>query len=367
MGSITEGILVVDITGHVLMSNRAFERLFGLTGPTQGRLPVELVRNVEVQTAIEAVLSGSGARTQTMTTSGVPVRHFDVHVAPFLQDGEAIGVVAVFYDITELYQLERVRKDFVANASHEIRTPLTAIKGCADTLADGALNDAAAAERFVHTIVVHSKRLQLLLEDLLDLSRLESGKLVLDLEPVSIHQIVTRAAESVNQIADEKDISIDYEISTDLRVRCDAKHIEQAVVNLMDNAVKYTPEGGSVRVSVQDLEGEMDEVHQGTVLAPPDAGDSINDQPVHIGGTKRRDLPRVAVEISDTGLGIPSESLPRVFERFYRVDKSRSRQMGGTGLGLSIVRHIVGSHGERVYARSELAVGSTFGFTLPKA
>ena len=362
LADITVGILVTGRDGRVLLTNRTFERFFGVTSPTEGRPPVEMIRDVQVQEAIEHTLRTGEALTHTMTTSGMPERHFDVHVGTVRREGAGMGVVAVFYDTTELHRLERARKDFVANVSHEIRTPLTAIKGCADTLADGALEDRATADRFVQTILTHSDRLQLLLEDLLDLSRLESDSLKIEMHDFSIRQAVDRACDSVRQQAAGKGIAILVEVPDELTVRGDPKLIEQAVVNLLDNAVKYTPGGGKVRVAAARIGTDEDFASPDNtplfVLAPENRHPDSTTRPVGSGE-------RVALEVVDEGIGIPSSSLPRVFERFYRVEKGRSRSMGGTGLGLSIVRHIIESHGERVYAKSILGAGSTFGFTLP--
>ncbi|MDE3000782.1 MAG: ATP-binding protein [Gemmatimonadota bacterium] len=362
LADITVGILVTGRDGRVLLTNQTFEELFGVTPPTQGRPLVEMIRDVQIQEAIERTLRTGEARTHAMTTSGMPERHFDVQVGSVPREGAGMGVVAVFYDTTELHRLERARKDFVANVSHEIRTPLTAIKGCADTLAEGALDDRAAADRFVQTILAHSDRLQLLLEDLLDLSRLQSDSLTIELQAFAIRRAVDRAYDSVRQQAADKDIEVLVDVQDELSVRGDAKLIEQAVVNLLDNAVKYTPRGGSVRVAARRM-GTNEELAGSDntplfVLAPEAGNQDSVTGPVESGGS-------AALEVVDNGIGIPSDSLPRVFERFYRVDRGRSRSLGGTGLGLSIVRHIVESHGERVYAKSILGAGSTFGFTLP--
>jgi two-component system, OmpR family, phosphate regulon sensor histidine kinase PhoR len=368
--SITEGILVTDQEGRVLMTNRAFNRLFGVDRNGKGRMSVELIRNAEVQDAIEQTLSSGEATTQDMAHRGVPDRHFDVHVAPILQDGVGIGAVAVFYDITELRELERVRKDFVANVSHELRTPLTAIKGCADTLADGALADPEAAERFVRTIINHSNRLENLLSDLLDLSRLESGKLSLSREVCPVRRIVDGAAAAVRLFAEEKEISILPAVDTDVAVRCDPELVEQALVNLLDNAVKYTPNGGSVRVAVRELGGTpVDAAASSRTVSPASTYRPLpsSQQMLDLRVPEGESRGRIAIEVTDTGIGIPSDALPRLFERFYRVDKGRSRAMGGTGLGLSIVRHLMHAHGEDVYVTSELGKGSTFGITLTLA
>ena len=366
LAGITVGILVTGRDGRVVLTNQTFERLFDVMPPTEGRPPVEMIRDVQVQEAIEHTLRTGEARTQAMTTSGLPERHFDVHVGPILQEGGGTGVAAVFYDTTEIHRLERARRDFVANVSHEIRTPLTAIKGCGDTLADGALEDRAAAERFVQTILAHSERLNLLLDDLLDLSRLQSDSTAIDVEDFAIRIVVDRAYDSVRQNAGDKGISVAVSVQDELTVRGDPKLIEHAVVNLLDNAVKYTPQGGKVRVVARHLGtyavfSGADTESEPRFVLETDSG--------HASGNSNRSaaIERVALEVVDSGIGIASDSLPRVFERFYRVDKGRSRSLGGTGLGLSIVRHAIEAHGERVYVKSVLGAGSTFGFTLPVA
>lgn len=335
--SITEGIMATGVDGRVVMANKALAQLFGNRSSFQGRMPVEVVRNNEVEEAIARSLTDGVAVSMEMSLRGGRECHLDVHIAPIRKDGERIGVVTVFYDITKLRQLERVRKDFVANVSHELRTPLTAIKGYAETLADGALDDRQTAERFIQVIASHAERLNQLLDDILDLSRLEAENLAVNFEICQLRRLTETCISSVAQHAARKQISIELDIPDDLRVSCECKLIEQAIINLLDNAVKYTPDGGSVQVHCALLE-EMAEGDEGK--------------------------PGVVVQVKDTGIGIPAQDLERVFERFYRVDKGRSRLMGGTGLGLSIVRHIVQAHGERVWVESELGKGTTFSFSL---
>ncbi|MBT4496367.1 MAG: PAS domain S-box protein [Gemmatimonadetes bacterium] len=334
--SITEGIMVTGRDGRVVMANSALCQLFGIRESLQGRLPVEVVRNNQVEEAISRSLGEGKATSTEVTLRGSGECFLDVHIAPVKREEECIGAVSVFYNITKLRQLERVRKDFVANVSHELRTPLTAIKGYAETLADGALDDRKAAERFVQIISSHADRLNRLLDDILDLSRLEAENTEVEFERCRMHKIADNCISSVVQTASRKEINIDLEVPEDLQVMCDAKLIEQAVLNLLDNAVKYTPDGGEVRLRARE---EEDQGGEG----------------------------RVVVEVSDTGIGIPSKDLERIFERFFRVDKGRSRAMGGTGLGLSIVRHIIQAHGEKVWVESDPSKGTTFVFTLKTA
>lgn len=330
--SITEGVLVTGRDNRVVLANQALADLFGVRPPFQGRRPVEIVRNNKVEEAISRSLERCAAISLEVILREGSECHLDVRVAPIKEKEECIGVVTVFYNITQLRQMERTRKDFVSNVSHELRTPLTAIKGYAETLADGALDDRETAERFIRIISAHADRLTYLLDDILDLSRLEAETLEVEFESCSLRRLAESCIDSVSPLAAGKTISLVLDIPADVQVICDAKLIEQALLNLMGNAVKYTQDGGLVQVRTRLL--------------------------------KEGDQKRIAVEVVDTGIGIPSKDLERVFERFYRVDKGRSRNMGGTGLGLSIVRHIAKAHGERVWAESELGKGSTFAFTL---
>ena len=334
--SITEAILVTDQSGRILMGNGTFEKLFGVSDAMEGRMPIELVRHREVQDAIEQTLKTGQVVFLDLNRSDSRENHFDVQVAPILQDDQMAGSVTIFYDITELRRLERIRKDFVANVSHELRTPLTAIKGCAATLADGALDDKEAAQRFVQMINTHADRLHNLVEDILDLSRIESGALPLETGVYPIQKMVDSVVGQIRPLAKEKNLAIEIKIKKNVQVQCDRKLIEQALLNLLVNAIKYTPEGGQIWIQARDFK--------------------------HVENMQTR----IALEVKDTGMGIPLSDMNRIFERFYRVDKGRSRAMGGTGLGLSIVRHIMDAHGERVYVESEQGKGSTFGLTLPR-
>ncbi len=334
--SITEAILVTDQSGRILMGNQTFEKLFGVSDAIEGRMPIELVRHRDVQNAIDQTLKTGQAVFLDLTRSDDRERHFDVQIAPILQDDHIAGSVTIFYDITELRRLERIRKDFVANVSHELRTPLTTIKGCAATLADGALDDQEASQRFVKMINTHADRLHNLVEDILDLSRIESGALPLEIGVYPIQEMINTVVGQIRPLAKEKTLTIEINIKENVQVQCDHKLIEQALFNLLDNAVKYTPEEGKIWIQTRDFKhGENTQI-------------------------------RIALEVKDTGIGIPLSDMDRIFERFYRVDKGRSRAMGGTGLGLSIVRHIMDAHGERVYVESEQGKGSTFGLTLPR-
>lgn len=328
--SITEAILVVDRDSRVVLANKALANLFDLEPPLEGLLTAEVVRYSAIQDALTGCLTEGRRREMEVELTGAPERHLDMQVAPVFEGNECIGAVAVLYDITRLRELERMRRDFVANVSHELRTPLTAIKGYAEVLSDSALDDRETARRFTGIIENHADRLTRLLGDLLDLSRLESDQLEVELAPCELKPLVDTSVGSVSQAAAQKQIAIHCDIPPSVKVVCDPKLIEQALINLLDNAVKYTPAGGKVRVGTRPVE----------------------------------DTDRLAIYVEDTGVGIPSEDLGRIFERFYRVDKGRSRDLGGTGLGLSIVRHIAEVHGEQVSVQSKLGAGTTFSFEL---
>jgi two-component system phosphate regulon sensor histidine kinase PhoR len=322
--------LVVDHDGRVVLANKALANLFGLDPPLEGLLTAEVVRYSAIQDALAGCLAEGRSREMEVELTGAPERHLDMQVAPVFERNECIGAVAVLYDITRLRQLERMRRDFVANVSHELCTPLTAIKGYAEILSDGALDDRETARRFTGIIENHADRLTHLLGDLLDLSRLESDKLEVELTPCELKPLVDASVGSVSQAAAQKQIDIHCDIPPSVKVICDPKLIEHALINLLDNAVKYTPAGGKVRIGTRPVEG----------------------------------TDRLTIYVEDTGIGIPSEDLGRIFERFYRVDKGRSRALGGTGLGLAIVRHIAEVHGEQVTVQSKLGAGTTFSFEL---
>jgi two-component system phosphate regulon sensor histidine kinase PhoR len=241
------------------------------------------------------------------------------------------GAIAVFHDISRLKELEKVRQDFVANVSHELRTPLTTIKGYAETLLDGALKEEVAFQ-FVQVIKRHTDRLSKIVEDLLILSKIESKEFQLKIEKIAIPEMIDDVFDFVKESAHKKKIILSKgEIYPSLNVDADRNYLEQVLINLLDNAIKYGREGGEITISVV-----------------------------------KKNQKEIQFSIRDNGIGIPKEDLPRIFERFYRVDKGRSQELGGTGLGLSIVKHLVQAHGGNVWAESQPGQGSTFYFTIPK-
>lgn len=332
LAGMAEGVMVTGVSGRILMTNPSFRSMFGADDWCIGKRPIEIIRSHELQEAVDTAFKSddpdrmTGVLEIVLPNTGQTLQ---IQLAPVRVDHNVLGMVAVFHDITALRRLERVRRDFVANVSHELRTPLTSIKGYTETLLDGALDDPKAVERFVQSIHKHAIRLQALVEDLLNLSRLESRGAALKRRPCDLGPLVQRALESLEHLFAGKRQRLETDIQPAPPVMANTELMEQVLVNLVDNAVKYTPEGGTIRVRLYD---------QGSNL--------------HL-------------EVEDTGVGIPSDALHRIFERFYRVDRARSRQMSGTGLGLSIVKHVVEIHGGRVWAESEVGRGSTFHVVLP--
>jgi len=331
--SMFEGMMVVNEEGRILLMNQRLRDFLRVTQEPLGRKPLEIIRNIEIQDLTDKVLSlEKGVESKELVVHLPEERTLQIHATPVIRDGKTEGAVLVFHDITELRRLEKVRQDFVANVSHELRTPLTSIKGYAETLLEGAIDDKANARDFLEIIYTDAGRLSNLVNDLLDLSRIESGKAEFDIKPVALDPIVERVITALSNQAKTKAIEIRKDLPKQLpKVLMDDTAIAQVLLNLVDNAIKYNKISGSVLISAKD-EGHS-----------------------------------VKVFVQDTGIGIPQEDLPRIFERFYRVDKARSRELGGTGLGLSIVKHIVSAHQGDVFVESTPGRGSTLSFTLPTA
>lgn len=328
-----EGLMVTDANGVVTLVNPAFRTLFAIRDEVEGKPLIDITRRPALHDSFKMLLNTRNERVEEITLQLPEERTILTHWVPLLEADGLTGVVAVFHDISDIKRLEKVRRDFVANVSHELRTPVTVIKGYAETLLSGALeNDPERARRFFEVIHAHSERLAGLISDLLTLSELESGGVPMEPAPIALEGAVLQVSKLLEKKAEDKGIAIECSsISGRPPVLADRGRLEQVLINLLDNAIKYTPAGGSVKIFAQD-EGE-----------------------------------RVKVSVADTGIGIPPKDLPRIFERFYRVDEARSRDQGGTGLGLSIVKHIVQLHGGTVSVESAPGKGSTFSFTLKKA
>jgi two-component system, OmpR family, phosphate regulon sensor histidine kinase PhoR len=332
LDGMVEGVLLTDVTGRIALANGAFLRIFGARAPVEGLRPLEAARVPALQEAVEAALAAAVPVSREIALEGETEKVILASLASVREAGEPAGAVAVFHDVTELKQLERVRREFVANVSHELRTPLTAIRGYAETLRDGGLRDHARAAEFVEVIHRNAGRLRDLIEDLLDLSAVEQGQARLSLGPVAVGAAVTQAEAVIRPALDRKGQSLVVELPEALPpARADRDRLAQVLINLLDNAVKFTPEGGVITI---------------TAAAPPG---------------------RVVLEVRDTGVGIPPDEIGRVFERFYRVDRSRDRREGGTGLGLAIAKHLVQAMDGTIGVDSRPAAGSTFRIELKSA
>ena len=329
--SMVEGLLLLDQSGRIRLANDAFGALFGVAADVRGKTIMEALRLHELAELSDFLGTEKQVSGFELKLTGPPERWLQINGAGiFSGAGERHGTMLVFHELTRLKQLESARKEFVANVSHELRTPLSLIKGYVETLLDGARDNPEVAVKFLQTIDRNAERLKLLIEDLLTLSQLESGRVKLDLQQVALRPAVEEVFADFKSRADARSVKLIDE-APDLNVRADAGRLEQVLGNLIDNAIKYGRAEGSVTVGARPTGGEQ-----------------------------------VEVFVRDDGPGIPPEALPRVFERFYRVDKARSREQGGTGLGLSIVKHLVQSHQGRVWAESQLGQGATFYFTLPR-
>src|SRR5512133_384267 len=320
LAAIPDAAALIDRDGKVRVCNSAFDAL-SFTGRSTGFAPLEIVRSAELAEAVKRALEGSARRLELE----LPRKIWLVHTQPLVR-GE---VLLLMRDVTDRRRAEATRRDFVANASHELRTPIAAINAAAETLLGGALASAETARPFVEIIARHTERLARLSNDLLDLSRIESRQWPIELEVVDVAPLAQQVVDLFAESARAKGLTLRAEVQPGLRLRADGQALEQILVNLVDNAIKYTQRGG-VTVLGSVLEG------------------------------------RGTVAVQDTGVGIERHHLPRIFERFYRVDPGRSREMGGTGLGLAIVKHLSQAQGGEVAVESG-AGGTTFTVTLPLA
>ncbi|MDD3087444.1 MAG: ATP-binding protein [Candidatus Omnitrophica bacterium] len=329
--SMIEGVIVTDKSGVIVSINQAVEDIFKVSRQeAEGKLFLEAVRNNEIYEVIQNIL-GKGRFFSKEITLHLPVqRVFEVNATPIFKDASVNGALVVIHDITEIRRLETVRRDFVANVSHELKTPLTSIKGFIETLLEGALEDKENNRNFLKIIQSHADRLDALVNDLLSLSHLESKEIRVDKTDFYLNAQVEEVLRGFKSQLKAKGIEVEYAVLKNLKVSADKDRIHQVLVNLIDNAIKFNKEKGSIKLYAESVNGNL----------------------------------KVIVE--DSGMGIPCKDIPRIFERFYRVDKARSRQLGGTGLGLSIVKHIIELHNGAVGVESTEGLGSKFWFTLPK-
>lgn len=338
LSSMVEGVLVVDLEGKIRLANRSFLEMFSIRGDVQGGdIDEVLVHDSMLREVHKAIRSGKRRQKEVLITEekgeGVESRIFDMNSAPVYDDaGVFTGVVVAFHDITRLNQLEDVRQEFVANVSHELKTPLSIFQGYLETILGNECFDFKDCRKVLEVLQRHSYRLNLLVDDLLTLARLESGGIQLNPVMLNVETLFEMLQEdwSMRENLNGCELSVRIGEGVDV-VEGDQVRVEQVFYNLLENSFKYSEPGGKVELGV-------------------DLGD---------------DQEEVLFYVKDEGVGIPDDKLPHIFERFYRVDKARSREMGGTGLGLSIVKHIIQLHGGRVWADSKVRKGTTIWFSLP--
>jgi two-component system phosphate regulon sensor histidine kinase PhoR len=331
--SMAEGVVAVDAAATVLVLNPAAAALFGADRDhAAGRPLLDVIRHHQLQELVQAALATRRFATTELTVFHPTERVLRARAVPCeVTDPQGPSVVLVIQDLTEVHAYERLRKEFVANVSHELKTPLTSIRSLAETLLDGALQDATHNRKFVALIDDEAARLARLIDDLLTLSQIESQAGASDgWQVIVLRPLVDSLLPAFKTELAKQGLSLSVAIADDITVRAHADRLRQVFINLIDNAIKYNRPQGRIDVTA------------------------------HVQG------PIVRITVQDTGIGIPAADLPRIFERFYRVDKARSRELGGTGLGLSIVKHIVEAHRGTVSVASEPGKGSTFSFTLPR-
>jgi two-component system phosphate regulon sensor histidine kinase PhoR len=329
LDNMADGVVITDGDGHVRLINPAAARILGADGRTAlGRSFAEVARNHRIIDLWQRCREDCEELVELVEV-GRDRPFLQVVVTP-LQDAEPGANLVMLQDLTQVRRLETVRRDFISNISHELRTPLASLKALADTLHDGALEDPPAARRFVERMEVEVDALAQMVQELLELSRIESGQVGFEIAPVAVADVVRPPVERLRPQAERAELRLDLDLPPDLpRVLADAERVQQVVTNLVHNAIKFTPPGGTVVVSAWTQEDEDE----------------------------------VIISVRDTGVGIPADDLPRIFERFYKADRARSG--GGTGLGLAIAKHIVLAHGGRIWAESVEGRGSTFYVALP--
>ncbi|WP_442595412.1 two-component system histidine kinase PnpS [Neobacillus sp. D3-1R] len=331
MGS---GLVLIDNRGYISLINKSYKEIFNIsTNEYLSRLYYDVIKYKVVNELIEEIfMTEQRVKKQILLPLEIERRYFDVFGSPIIgTNNEWKGVLLVFHDITELKKLEQMRKVFVANVSHELKTPITSIKGFSETLLDGAMKDEVTLEAFLSIILKESDRLQTLIQELLDLSKIEQHGFQLNVEQLDILELLNEVVKMLDRKAEEKNITLTINPGlTNVFIKGDYYRLKQVFINLVSNAIAYTPLGGKVEISVREEDS------------------------------------KVYVKVKDTGIGIDKDEIPRIFERFYRVDNSRSRNSGGTGLGLAIVKHIVEAHKGSISVQSKLNQGSSFTICLYK-
>lgn len=330
VNSMVEGVIAINAQKEIISINPAITRIFGVSKQdAEGKFFLEAIRNHEIFNVVDCVLAKKEFISKELTLLWPVQKNFTLSASPILENNTLRGCVLVIYDITEIRRLETIRSEFVANVSHELKTPLTAIKGFVETLLDGALENKEDSRKFLRIIREHTSRLNGLINDLLELSRIESKEITLIKKEIPLKKILIDVLDGYGLQLKTRGISLDNDIQDADTIYADEKRIKLVLSNLIDNAIKFNKESGSIKIGCT------------------------------------RTAAGIRVFFEDSGVGIPKESLTRVFERFYRVDRGRSRDLGGTGLGLSIVKHIIELHGGSVGAESTEDKGSKFYFVLP--
>ncbi len=326
--NMAEGVLVTNHNGVIEFANPTFCKLFGLSSDPKGRTVMEAIRLHEVHELINLLGKDNQIVQQEIMLPNLDQQFLQVNGVAIRNKREKHrGAIFVFHDLTRLKRLENLRQEFVANVSHELRTPLSIIKGYVETLLDAEQDTGATSHRFLKKIENHSDRLTFLIEDILTLSHLESGDIGLDLREVNIHRIVESVLDGLREMAGKKEVVLKNNVPEDTPLQADSQRLFQAINNLVENGIKYG--GTCVCVSASQANGELD------------------------------------LCVKDDGPGIPAEACDRIFERFFRMDKARSRELGGTGLGLSIVKHVTQLHGGTAHVKSTIGQGASFHLTLP--
>ncbi|HAA6850199.1 TPA_asm: PAS domain-containing sensor histidine kinase [Listeria monocytogenes] len=330
--NLVSGVMLINVDKQVIMTNRTMYQILGETEIT-GKPFYEVIKSFALSQLIEATFETKTIQQKEIILYFPREMILDASVSPILgENGEITGIILLLHDITQIRHLENVRSEFVTNVSHELKTPVTALKGFAETLLDGAMYDEVLLKKFLTIIKEESDRLHRLIMDILALSRIEQNPVAENVELVDVDEVIEQSARTIFEMATEKNIrvTIPEKTSASVMIETDCDKLQQIVINLLSNAINYTPVDGKVEVKLIEQEAE------------------------------------VIIEVTDNGIGIPAKDIDRVFERFYRVDKARSRHSGGTGLGLSIVKHLVENCGGRIEVESQEEVGSTFRVTLPK-
>ena len=330
LDSMADGVIALNKSAEVLFVNPVVEQVFGISqAASQGKNILGVIRNYDVERLLERALKTEKPITEEVRLIYPEPKVFHLCATP-LHGQQGGGIVVLLSDITEHKRLEDMRTEFIANVSHELRTPITSIRGFLETLLDGKIEDTVITRHFLEIMSKETERLTRLIDDLLNLSNIEERRVVHRWQSIQLTDTINRIVTMFRTQASDKKLDVITEVPPKLPViQGDPDMLAQVLINLVDNAIKYTPSGGRITIRAGTTEGN------------------------------------VKVEVEDTGIGIPPENLPRIFERFYRVDKARSRELGGIGMGLAIVKHIIRAHGGKAKVESEVGKGSTFIFTLP--